>query len=221
MKQIIYFLFFLPLISFAQQTEKPVIKHELGVNLFSIKQFEKLRSYDDLPVSIANVNIFPGLYYKRHSGKNALRASFEYTHKNIRNGTALIMDPYSTQYYFSTRNNVAIAAGYERAFGSGKLQPYIFSDFIFNYENLTGSRVNFGCFGPYGIYDFSEEVFEYGMSAGAGLRYSINPVLRLTLEVNAEGFVSVYQDVLNAGEKYRDLGIHINPVNKFGLAVCF
>lgn len=220
MKKAILFFFLLPSISFAQQEERPVKKHELGVNLFSVKRFDRYKNFSDCPVISADLNILTGLYYKNHFGKNAWRASVDYSHRSIQKGWGEPLDdPYTTtQYYSAKRTNFSIAAGYEHSFGSRKFQPYLFSDLVFNYQNLTGSRINIGCFGPYGMEDFSEEVFEYGVAAGAGFKYQFIPSLSFSFEMSAEGFVSMYQDVLNAGDKYRNVGFHVNPVNKLGLA---
>jgi hypothetical protein len=217
------FLFlFLPLFSFAQETQipvKPAHKNEIGVNLFSLTHLARYHDNVDRYVMDADMNYVPGIYYKRHFGKNALRASFDYTQKFIRVGNPEIV--YGGHYVAAWKKNVSVALGYERSFGNKKLQPYVFSDLVFNYQNMTGERLIFGCFGPYGIFKFSEETFEYGASAGAGLRYSLNPFIHLTYEFSAQGVISVFDDLSSVGGKYRERNYHLNPVNKFGLAVSF
>ncbi|CAN5915442.1 hypothetical protein BH11BAC7_BH11BAC7_34870 [soil metagenome] len=221
MKKAILFLLCCPLLLFAQ--EIPSYTNEIGVNLFSVKRFEHFHGADDRMISKADFNLIPGIYYKWHFGKNALRTSFDYSQKAIHRGSIDVMDPYSTQYFSASRKNFDLAIGYERAFAAGKFQPYLFSDLIVNYENYTGERMNIGCFGPYGITQFSEEKFEYGISLGAGLRYNITSRIHISLELDGRGFVSVFQDLHSSydGDKYVDHGFHFDPVNKMGFSYSF
>lgn len=223
MKKATLLFLLIPLFSFAQEVEIPVKsvnQNEIGINLFSVTRFERNRGMLDTRKVSASMNPTPGVYYKRHFGKNALRASIDYTQQLIKYGDPNSME-YATFYMNAKRMNIGINIGYERSFGKGKLQPYLFSDLVFNYEKLAGERSYLGCFGPYGVFKFSEEVFEYGVSAGSGLRYSINSRIHLSYEFAAQGVVSVFQDLSNIGYKYVDLNYHLNPVNKLGFAVSF
>ncbi len=218
MKKVLFLLFFIPTTCFAQEEETLLNKHELGISIFTAKRFENAYSYPHM-MSTA-IYLFPGLYYKNHFGKNAWRISLDYMHKTISNGVVLNQSQVRDQY-FSKLNNLALTAGYERSFGSRKFHPYVFSDLVFNYENNTGKRMNISWFPPFGAVDFSDEFFEFGISLGAGMRYQFTPLLSVTYEINAEGVVSTYQDVLNAGDKQTGVRMHINPVNKFGLGITF
>jgi hypothetical protein len=226
MKKATLLFLFLPLFSFAQEVVipvKPINQNEIGLNLFSITRFESYRGMLDTRQVSACLNAFPGIYYKRHFGQNAWRASFDYTQKSKLVGSATGSDSpmYHINYLNAETKNVGIAVGYERSFGHWKLKPYAFSDLVFNYENMSGVRAEHGCWGPIGIFEFSEECFEYGVSAGAGMRYSINSRIHLSYEFAAQGAVSVFQDLSNIGDKYIDLRYHLNPVNKLGFAVSF
>jgi hypothetical protein len=172
-----------------------------------------------------DINPVPGVYYKRHFGQNALRASFDYTRHKLTIG-AEPSDVYFEQYFSATRQDLTIGLGYERSFGAGKFQPYVFSDVIFNYEKQEGERVYWGCFGPYGLQPYAEESYETGLSAGAGLRYSITQSIHISYEFAAQGFVSYTKDIANLYPSYsyrfyRDFGHHLNPVNKLGVAFSF
>jgi hypothetical protein len=221
MKKIFFLLISIPAFSFAQQAETPVHKNELGLNLFSITDFQRYRGVVDKPEVHADFNYFSGIYYKRYYGKNVLRASFNYSQKSIQSGSGFEMPFY---YYYSVaavQKNLDISIGYERIFGTKKLQPYVFGDVVYNYMNYSGQQIYTGCFGPIEVDRFSEEVAQYGISAGAGLRYNISPNIHLSYEFAAQGFVNVFQDVYNAGPKYIDVGYKLNPVNKLGFAVSF
>jgi hypothetical protein len=222
MKKTFLIFLFLPLFSFAQQEEIPAHQNEIGLNLFSATKIESNRDMLDRRKISTSLSAFSGIYYKRHFGQNAWRASFDYSQIAKMTGEGFTEDPFYSSYHLSARvKNVGIALGYERSFRSGKFQPYVFSDLVFNYQNMTGMRSEYGCFGPIGIFPFSEEIFEYGVSTGAGMRYSINSHIHLSYEFAAQGFVSVFQDLSNIGYKYVDLGYHLNPVNKLGFAVSF
>lgn len=222
MRKTFLFLALLPLFSFAQDVEikvKPQPSHEVGVNLFSVTNLDTYLDYVDRLVTDADVNYIPGVYYKYHFGKNALRASFDYTQKFIRSG-----DPdagYGGHYVAGWKKDLSIGMGYERSFGNWKLQPYVFGDAVFNYHNMTGERLEWGCFGPNGIFKFSEETLEYGMAVGTGMRYKITPRLNVSYEFAAQGFIAVFDDLYHAGPKYVDRDYRINPVNKLGLSFSF
>ena len=137
MKKVFFLFILLPAFSFSQEIEKKPGKNEIGLNLFSITQFEKNRGMLDKPHITARFNPLSGLYYKRHYGKNAFRASFDYsTHSRVEGDkNNPIGDPFYMPYFYAANiQTVSIAAGYERSFGNGKLRPYVFGDVVFNYE---------------------------------------------------------------------------------------
>ncbi len=204
-----------------QTVQSPIFQNEIGLNLFSITQFNFGKDNLDKRSITADLNFFSGIYYKKHFENNALRFSLDYNNKSINNSKG-----YETPYYFSeviaaSKKNLDMSFGLEHDFGSKKIHPYIFSDLVFGYQNFTGLRSEYGCFGPIGIYKFSEETFSYGVGAGAGIRYSLTDHIDLTAEFSAHAVYSVYQDVLNAGKKYSSLDYRINPLQKVGFAVKF
>jgi hypothetical protein len=218
MKKTLFFLL-IPLFSFAQQEGIPANKNEFGLNVFSMKRVQVYYDWDkDRNEVLSEMHILPGIYYKRHFGKNAFRGSFEFTRrKNTDRGSP---------WYFSKENNVikksvGISIGYERAFGKRKLQPFVFSDLQFTYENMAVSQVLQGYLGPNQIRHYVFENFEYAVAAGAGLRYKYNSKIYLTYECAVQGYRNVYQEVLRAGDKYWDLGYHVDPVSKLGIAISF
>ncbi|MCX6312126.1 MAG: hypothetical protein NT084_10895 [Bacteroidetes bacterium] len=194
-------------------------KNELGLNLFSVTNFERGLSTVDKRQYSADFNLFSGVYYKYHFGKNAWRASFDFNQKSIFTNVAP-----NISYYYSEnakRNFIGLKAGYERKFGNRKLNAFVFSDLIFNYYNLRGVHSYSGCFGWGENVPFNEETFEYGLAGGAGIRYAISKNIALSYEFSAQGFCSVYQDILNSGVKWVEFGYHLNPANKLGFAIAF
>src|ERR1700741_697157 len=174
MKNVFFFFLFIPLFSFAQQAEAPVSKNEFGMNGFSLKRPQFYGEYETGRGIYAEPHLVPGIYYKRHFGKNAIRSAFEFTRRekeNVSKGAPWFV-PYSTTTIVSI--NVGLSVGYERSFGDKKLQPFAFADLVFNYENLEG-EITFPTYAG-GLYPFLNEDFEYGLAAGGGLRYKLNPL---------------------------------------------
>jgi hypothetical protein len=221
MKKTLLLLLFLPLFSFAQQTENQPGKNELGLNLFSVTNFFSYKDMTDKRFYKVDVNAFSGIYYRRHFGRYALRASFDYSSKAFN----AFSGPYWHDNYFygvsAQTKNISASVGYQHAFATKKFQPYFFTDLVFNYWNYTGHSTYLSYIGTVVNQKFSEERLEYGLSAGAGLRYSITPKIHLTYEFAAHGVVTVFQDVMYAGEKFVDVEGNFNPVNKVGFAVSF
>lgn len=225
MKLFAIFCLFISSFSFAQNEtgsipkENIPLKNELGLNIFSITNFERGLDAVDKRQYKSEFNYFSGIYYKYHFGKNAFRASFDLQQKSI-----FINVAPNISYYYSEnarQNFIGLKAGYERDFGNGKLKAFLFSDLIFNYKNVFGIHSYSGCFGWGENVPFNEETFEYGLACGAGVRYSISKNIVLSYEFNAQGFCSVYQDILNAGDKWVDFGYHLNPISKLGFAIAF
>ncbi|CAN5186616.1 hypothetical protein BH09BAC5_BH09BAC5_17550 [soil metagenome] len=220
MKHFLLAFSMLPLFVFGQN-EAQLNKNEFGINMFSIAGFDMYKDPLDKRISTADFNLLPGIFYRHQFEKNAFRAAIDISQKSVyrSDGTD---DPYYYSYLLAgTKQNIGISAGLEHLFGKKKLQSYIFSDVYFNYSHFSGIRSEYGCFGPIGIFHFNEEVFEYGLQGGAGLRYSINEHLHLTCEFSLRGFTSVYQDIQHSSDKYVDFGYHLNPVNKLGISVSF
>lgn len=227
MKNAVLLFLFIPLFSFGQE-EAPVNKNEFGVNVFSLKRFQAYKSFDnDNVISpgephwviYGEPHILPGIYYKRHFGKNALRSSFEFT-RRATTGTGEGGPWYFPEGSSLLRKNVGISIGYERAFGTKKLQPFAFADLGFNYENMDGTYTLQGYGGPPSSRHFIFEDYEYSVGAGGGLRYKMNARVHFTYEISAQGYRNAWQDILRPGSgKNWDMGYHINPVNKLGVAI--
>jgi hypothetical protein len=224
MKNALLLFLFIPFFSFAQQDEAPVKKNEFGINAFSLKRVQLSYNLESRRNGLyAEPHVLPGIYYKRHfgkNGKNAWRSSFEFTRR------ATTSNGQGGPWYFPkgstlVRKNAGISLGYERAFGNKKWQPFAFADLVFNYENINGTTILPGYGGPDIVHHYIFEDFEYSIAAGAGLRYKVNPGIHFTYETSAQHYRSVSQDVLNAGEKNWGTGYHINPVNKLGVAILF
>jgi hypothetical protein len=232
MKKTLLLFSFLPLFSFAQQPVEPgdvvilplpVPKNEIGINLFSATNFQDLYMGDWF--ERVDINPPSGVYYKRHFGQNALRASFDYTRHSLKVGEYPSEIYYDT-YFSATRQDLTIGLGYERSFGAGRFQPYVFSDLVFNYEKQEGERVMLGCFGPFGLLPFSQESYQTGIASGAGFRYKLTPALHVSYEFAVQGYVSYTKDLSHLypgypAYTYREYGHRLNPVNKFGLAFAF
>src|ERR1041385_363043 len=225
MKKILLAFLFLPAFSFAQEADLPnekIISHsqELGANLFSITEFRTYLNASDKQLNSAAFNYAPGFYYKYHFGKNAFRAGIDFTHHSTISQSDLTENGY--QYIIAIRKrDLYLTAGYEYSFGNGHFKPFIFADAMMHYDNQTGIHTEYGCFGPIGNVPFSEQTFEYGIQAGAGLSYSINSLFSITLETQEQGFISVYQDVLHTNYEWVDHGFRFNPVSRLGFAVSF
>ncbi len=225
MKTLTIFCIFISTFSFAQgetgivPKENTQTKNELGLNLFSVSNFKRGLDALDKRQYAADFNLFSGIYYKYHFGKNAFRTSFDFNQKSI-----FINVTPNISYYYSEnakQNFVGLKAGYEREFGNKRLKAFIFSDLIFNYNNIKGLHSYSGCFGWGEDVPFNEETFEYGMAGGAGIRYLFSKNIILSYEFSGQGFCSIYQDILNSGDKWLDFGYHLNPASKLGFAIAF
>jgi hypothetical protein len=219
MKKIFFLFSFFPLFSFAQDVV-PADKNEVGLNLFSVTNFDSYKDPLDKPKYDLNVNAFSGIYYKRYFGKNALRASLDYSQKAFHSEEGALNSTYYSNVS-ATKKFVSTGIGYQRSFATGKFQPYFFSDLVFNYINFSGHHSFYGDYTWADDQPFSEETFEYGLAAGAGLRYSITPKIHLTYELSGQGVIGVFQDVMYAGKKFVNVDGHFNPVNKVGFAISF
>jgi hypothetical protein len=221
MRNIFLILLLTPIFSFAQTENTVQSKNELGLNLFSFSDFSAT-TYPATKFG-SNLNFGNGIYYKFHTNKNVWRSSISFFKQKI-----VINDGQQFEGYSFHSNGIKKAGeakvGYQRDFCSGKLSPFIFSEFSFLYSKYTGHASEMGCFGYYGDRPFDIESFEYGISGGIGLRYEITKNIVVSIESNAKGVLSVNEDMLNHSPyypKYKNFDYRFNPLSRLGVAIAF
>ncbi|MDQ3112082.1 MAG: hypothetical protein M3R17_19535, partial [Bacteroidota bacterium] len=143
MKKVLLLFSFLPLFSFAQEVVSD--KNEVGLNLFSVTNFGMHKDMLDKRVYNGDMNAFSGIYYRRHFGKYALRASFDYTQKAQLSSSGSRFSPYYYNVSAITKN-ISMSLGYQHSFATKKFQPYFFTDLVFNYINFSGHSTSYGDF---------------------------------------------------------------------------
>ncbi len=220
MKRLFAALFIFPATLFAQEISAPqevIRRHEIGVNLFAITDFNtSFHRYPGVTYTSASFHPVPGLYYRHYFGKNVLRVAVDYLSKAGSDNN----DSYTWE---STSRAGVIRAGYERELGGGKLVPYVASDLGFAYSKLVDNGTCETCSTPVSV-TFTETKAEYGISAGAGIKYKPFPRMMLTLETSGQAFYrktiksTGYSNYCNdCGE----FGLRYNPVRTLGLSFLF
>jgi len=232
---LIILLFLFPLLYHAQDlaplSDSP--KHELGMNLFSViniypgkSQHSSITPGD--PFYKTGNNIFPGIYYKYHSGKNALRLSLDYFQKAHSGMGSITFDPYTSfdYSYAGIMTNHDFKIGYQRSFGTRRVIPFIFSDLVFNYNKLTAAQ---------NIYLYTQyfpvssvslpyyiEQYLFGISPGGGVKIRLSKNVVLTYEFSAIFSYSRSHEILR-GSKYwaTEFDWRVNPIKMLGFGVVF
>jgi len=221
MKHIFLFCLLIPVFSFAQTENAPVVqpKNEFGLNLFSIDHLT-WNNYSKNKYA-ADFGYFSGIYYKLHFGKNVWRSSFDYSQKTIVNNNNWAEGYYSS---IGTKKSGETKVGYQRNFCSGKFSPYVFSDFSFTYSKYSGIDNGSGCFMYFQNRPFIIESFTYGIAGGVGAKYQIGKNIVISIESSAMVARSFNEDLLNHSPnypKYKSIDNKINPLNRLGFALIF
>lgn len=191
---------------------------ELGMQLYSLGLTTPDQYYNYNP-KIVDHTFFSGLYFKWFKGRDALRASFNYTQK-----AAFSADLYSSYWPQSHNNGITRAGdfkiGYQRLFGSKKLAAYFFVDIHYGYSKQRGyfdgyyypmySELTV----PWNNYqrEYLIERSQFGVCKGLGLRWNVANRLVLNLETYLEYYYYLQQDIKNSTYKQRGLGLNFNPV---------
>ncbi len=191
MKKLFLLLFFLPLISFAQEITPAVAKvvvapkHEFGFHLASASIIGGIEDLSGNLTLFIDYNFFDGVYYKRHFGKWALRGSFNY-HQKIEQ-SVYNPQPNIYEYSIDRTREMIYRAGAERSFEKGKVQFYAFADLNFMYREFKREQVGTGNILPFKR-SIRSTVYGPGLMAGLGIRY--NPTKNITLFYEANLMVN-------------------------------
>ncbi len=223
MKQLFFVLLVLPSFLSAQEIslpQQPVLRHEIGINLFSVTDL-------DIPMAVnyfrkpdhyvkSAYHAVPGIFYKYHMGKNVLRASLDYDQQVtfIESGAEDLM------YYRKVdaiHRTGGLRLGYERELGSKRFVPFVAGDVAFAYSNYQGKETWRGCFGGGENVPFTEHTYEAGISAGGGVKYKATNRLSVTLETTAQVFVRHYSRD-DSPYAYTNIGFRYNPVRTLGVS---
>lgn len=228
-------------LAFIAQDIKPVEaiidqpKHEIGMNLFSLTNVypgkcphSNVTSSD--PYYKTGYNIFPGVYYKYHSGKNVLRLSFDYTQKAYSDMESVKLDAY-TSYdysYAGIKTNHDLKIGYQRNFATKKVVPFIFSDLVVNYDKFTAVQnyywYRFGFSFPSTSVSLPLYIEQYlfGVAPGGGLIIKLSKNIVLTYEFSAIFSYSRQHEILMRSKYWTsEFDWRFNPVKMLGFGIAF
>ena len=212
-----------------KSTTETTPKNEFGMNLFSIMAPAPFHGYSSVnvlnPYYLVNYNLFSGIYYKRYSGKNGLRLSFDYFQKSVMENESYDENNLPiTNSYNGIKFDGQIKIGYERVFGNKRLKGFVFSDLVFNYGKYFGTLLynSNTWFGSLTKTNYFFENFQYGVAFGGGLKYQLNKRLIFTYEFSGSCALSFTQD-LYAYDSYKRLNlfVNINPIRQLGFAFMF
>jgi hypothetical protein len=193
-------------------------EQEIGVNLYNFSVYKSSFVYHAKPV--IDQGFFNGLFYKRHFGKNAFRATIDhfYTRINTEYDWGML-------YYKNTgiKNTLELRLGYERKLAIGKLFPYLAADAVFNVGRARGSRLSWGDMIP----DLTERPYDtraigIGLAPAIGLKYRPVRQLAISLEANA-GIMKIWQREAIAKNDFRDAfsSLFFYPVRVWAVSYYF
>jgi hypothetical protein len=240
MRKVISFIlsFLFPLTFNAQPLETATDggpRHELGMNLFSITnvypgKFPLSNITSSGSYYKTGYNVFPGIYYRFYSGKNALRISFDYSQKAYSDMERVTIDEYmSYDYsYAGIKINHDLKFGYQRSFGMKRVQPFIFSDLVFNYDKFTGVQNNYWLssgFSPIPVSSSSAfyiEQYLFGIAPGGGVRIKVSKNIVLTYELSAIFSYSRRHETVRDSKSWTsEIEWRFNPIKMFGFGITF
>ena len=236
------FLLFFSICSFAQDdkiTDGPSKnnKYELGLNLFSITNvgFQKADPSNESEIDIydfTSYNVPSGLYVKLHSGKNALRLSYDYfqrrfaAHSFTDLSNIIYEIPVDNSYdyhYNGIKKDHEFKVGYQRTMGKKRFTGFFSADLVFNYNKFYGTQtVTWHPSEVVGTVPFYHERYNAGIAIGGGLSYKITKRLNIIYEFSVAG---IYTRKKESANKNRDWGneqsLKLNPVRMLGVGYLF
>ncbi len=189
-------------------------KNEAGINFVNLLYYQPASMESQ---QVRAINLFNGIFYKRHIGKHILRSSFEYDQTKINISDILI----SASFNYSSCLNyylTDIRMGYERLFPIKQFAFYIGLDGVYKYQQLNGSYESYGYFEPY----FRTEYFRYGyhyvgVAPLAGFRYQFLRHFSASIETSMEQLYLVSSN--NNNNVHRKM--LFNPVRSVGISYLF
>lgn len=213
-------------------------KHEIGLNLFSITNIgipgeAVFRAAPDNVYGLAHINVPSGIYYKLHSGKNALRLSYDYFQKSyteseyvdVSNWIFEAPNPPTgyTYTYRGTKKEHEFKIGYQRSFGEKRLSAFFALDLVANYNKFQGTNeFNWHPEESHYLAPFYYEQYKAGIALGGGLKYKINKRLSLSYELSFAGIFARSKDIAYKNSSFKtDLSLKLNPVRMIGIAYSF
>jgi hypothetical protein len=225
MKYIIFYLVLVSAIGYGQTNEstapavKKNLKYELGLNLYSVTNFHKGDYYDNTNYAY-NQNLFSGIFLKRHFEKNSVRVLFDYSQKVVNKKWE------STPWFSKTTGDLKsseLRVGYERAFGTKKIIPFLATDLSYNYSKATGLSTVYGDFVSYQDKEYLIKTNQYSICIGSGLKFKITDHIMLTYEFSFQYGYYQSKDYKSNGNASVDKGMFhaFNPVRQVGFSINF
>lgn len=188
--------------------------YECGMNVYGLTI--RAGDYYSEYKNVWDNQVFSGLYLKRHVGKNALRASLEYSRRRALFGK---------EAWSATRANtgqlvsVDLQVGYQRSFGQGTCSPYVFADAAF--AHYFPVAVNYTYPYLYSYSSFAPTYFYYryytlsgsflSINPGLGLRWSLAKNVCLNIETCAQFFFS-HERTPERSETFNSVGVNARPL---------
>jgi hypothetical protein len=226
----------------AQET-KPVdapatFKHEIGLNLFSITNIgipgeTVFHVVPDNIYGFTNVNLPSGIYYKLHSGKNALRLSYDYFQRSYTESEYVDLSKYIidgpnspiayTYTYAGVKKEHEFKIGYQRTIGTKRFTGFFALDLVANYNKFQGT--NQYLWHPeerYYTSPFYYEQYKAGIALGGGLKYKITKRLSISYELSLAGIYTRSKDIAYSGNQLKtEVSAKLNPVRMIGIGYSF
>ena len=186
--------------------EKQFAQNEIGINLFNVTHRWPQPYYNRRPFQ---QKYLTGWTFKHHFNKNTFRIGFDY------NNSDYALSGSTGYSYFKDEghsNLTKLRAGLERKFGNKNLKPYMFVDLEFASGDIKGTRKGASdIIGSEYEAHYNLKVFEYGISAGAGLHYQLTYRFSISVESN---FSNLFYNNFDLGADYGGVSYTIlfNPI---------
>jgi hypothetical protein len=213
-------------------------KHEAGLNLFSITNIgiPVETKFHVQPENVYDATIFnvpSGIYYKLHSGKNALRLSYDYLQRSYTESEYVDVshwifeaaNPPSgyTYTYSGIKKEHELKIGYQRTLGTKRFTGFFAVDLIAGYNKFVGENTfNWHPMESYFSVPFYYEQYKAGIALGGGLKYKLTKRLSLSYEFSFAGIYSRSRDITNKNSDPKtDLSLKLNPVRMIAIGYSF
>jgi hypothetical protein len=186
---------------------------EIGINLYGL--FIRPGDYFSHYQKVWDSQVFSGIYVKRYTGKNAIRASVEYSRRNVYFGKQPLSHNGVGKGQLAS---LELKLGFQRLLSSKKIAPYVFTDLeythFFRVSLLSPNYYLSSLSVPY-YYDYNRYYTLAGafvsISPGIGMRWTLTKNLLLNIESSAQFFLSREMGVRNH-EPVNSIGLNVKPI---------
>ena len=203
MKRILIFTIFLSLALFVRAQDSTKVRHEIGINMFSVLEMD----YDQFYYWVNpdkrgfSMDYFTGIMYKYHFGNSAIRASFDYYY----------LDDLFTEFDFQTNSSfkkMEYRLGYQKTYGVKKATYFIALDLLYSGEYYD-SDVDLGV--PYQFFTRKIQNHYAGIAPAIGGSYQFAKHFSVSAEMNFR--IALQWRKSNIDDfQYKGVSLILNPV---------